>query len=113
MTTRRDSPEGSLWRLAVEGFNRVLVDDTSKLTATCGSDQIIGKPSRIRLWKEVADVYEIFLLGYCGRALPPNSLSTSTLAADESLEMNVLDILGDKILKSQIDAPPDVIFLLG
>ncbi|KAI8555868.1 hypothetical protein RHMOL_Rhmol05G0207500 [Rhododendron molle] len=113
MTTRRDSPEGSLWRLAVEGFNRVLVDDTSKLTATRGSDQIIGKPSRIRLWKEVADVYEIFLLGYCGRALPPNSLSTSTLAADESLEMNVLDILGDKILKSQIDAPPDVIFLLA
>ncbi|XP_058213354.1 uncharacterized protein LOC131325232 isoform X4 [Rhododendron vialii] len=109
MTTRRDSPEGSLWRLAVEGFNRVLVDDTSKLTATRGSDQIIGKPSRIRLWKEVADVYEIFLLGYCGRALPPNSLSTSTLAADESLEMNVLDILGDKILKSQIDAPPDIL----
>lgn len=108
MTTRRDNPEGSLWRLAVEGFNRILVDDINKLRIIRGSDPIIGRPSRIRLWKEVADVYEIFLLGYCGRALPPNSLSIATLKADESLEMNILDILGDKIL-TQIDAPTDIL----
>ncbi|GFY90641.1 ARM repeat superfamily protein [Actinidia rufa] len=112
MITRRDSPEGSLWRLAVEGFNRILVDDVRKLTTNCGADPIISRPARIRFWKEVADVYEIFLMGYCGRALPSNCLSATALKADESLEMNILDILGDKILKSQIDAPPDILQLL-
>ncbi|XP_057496302.1 uncharacterized protein LOC130781215 [Actinidia eriantha] len=109
MITRRDSPEGSLWRLAVQGFNRILVDDVRKLTTNCGADPIISRPARIRFWKEVADVYEIFLMGYCGRALPSNCLSATALKADESLEMNILDILGDKILKSQIDAPPDIL----
>ena len=70
MTTRRENPDGALWRLAVEGFNRILVDDVRKLTTNCGADPIISRPARIRFWKEVADVYEIFLMGYCGRALP-------------------------------------------
>ncbi|KAL6998603.1 hypothetical protein U1Q18_050281, partial [Sarracenia purpurea var. burkii] len=109
MTTRRDSPEGGLWRSAVEGFNRILLDDVSKLTTNCGPATIISRPARIRFWKEVADVYEIFLLGYCGRALPSNSLSVSVPQTDEALEMNILDILGDKILQSQIDAPPDIL----
>uniref|UniRef100_A0A5B7BVG9 Protein MON2 homolog n=1 Tax=Davidia involucrata TaxID=16924 RepID=A0A5B7BVG9_DAVIN len=109
MTTRRDSPDNALWRLAVEGFNRILVDEVSTLTINCGPDPSISRPARIRIWKEVADVYEIFLIGYCGRALPSNSLSDVALKADESLEMNILDILGDKILKSQIDAPPIIL----
>ncbi|GMP60728.1 hypothetical protein CsSME_00023471 [Camellia sinensis var. sinensis] len=107
MTTRRDNPEGGLWRLAVEGFNRILVDDVSKLTTNCGPDTTVSRPARIRIWKEVADVYERFLVGYCGRALPSNSMSATVLKSDESLEMNILDILGDKILKSEIDAPSD------
>ncbi|CAL8166611.1 unnamed protein product [Prunus armeniaca] len=110
MTTRRDNPDGALWRLAVEGFNRVLVDDARNLAINAGLDSGASKPARTRIWKEVADVYEVFLVGYCGRALPSDSFSTVDVKTDESLEMTVLDILGDKILKSSIDAPFDVIF---
>ncbi|XP_021281528.1 protein MON2 homolog isoform X5 [Herrania umbratica] len=107
MTTRRDNPDGSLWRLAVEGFNRILVDDVSKLAVEC--DSKISKPARLRIWKEVADIYEIFLVGYCGRALPSNSLPAVTLKDDESLEMTILNILGEKILMSPIDAPIEIL----
>ncbi|PON73920.1 Armadillo-type fold containing protein [Parasponia andersonii] len=109
MTTRRENPDGALWRLAVVGFNRTLVDDFCKLAVDGGLDSSISKPARTRIWKEVADVYEIFLVGYCGRALPSDSLSTAVVKADESLEMTTLDILGDKILKSPIDAPYDIL----
>lgn len=112
MTTRRDNPDGSLWRLAVEGFNRILVDDASNSTINARSDSGASKPARARIWKEVADVYEVFLVGYCGRALPSDSFSTVDVKTDESLEMTILQILGDKILKSPIDAPIDVIFSL-
>lgn len=110
MTTRRDNPDGALWRLAVEGFNRILVDDARNSAINAGLDSGASKPARTRIWKEVADVYEVFLVGYCGRALPSDSFSTVDVKTDESLEMTVLDILGDKILKSPIDAPFDVIF---
>ncbi|XP_047315251.1 protein MON2 homolog isoform X2 [Impatiens glandulifera] len=106
MTTRRDNPDAALWRVAVEGFNRILVD-VSKTKIDGGTDS--SKPARISMWKEVADIYDIFLVGYCGRALPSNSLSAAMLKADELLEMKVLDVLGDNILKSQIDAPPDIL----
>nr|XP_027114416.1 protein MON2 homolog isoform X2 [Coffea arabica] len=108
MATRRDNPDGSLWRLAVDGFNNILVDDVIKVTVD-SSDLTFPRTARIRVWKEVADVYEIFLVSHCGRALPSSALSVAVLKADESLEMNVLDILGDKILKSQIDAPIDIL----
>lgn len=109
MTTRRDSPDGSLWRIATEGFNRIIVDDVSGFTLNCGTDLKISKTASMRIWKEVADVYEIFLVGYCGRAIPSNSLSSEALKADEALEMTVLNILGDKILKSPIDAPSEIL----
>ncbi|ONI04755.1 hypothetical protein PRUPE_6G338000 [Prunus persica] len=109
MTTRRDNPDGALWRLAVEGFNRVLVDDARNSAINAGLDSGASKPERTRIWKEVADVYEVFLVGYCGRALPSDSFSTVDVKTDESLEMTVLDILGDKILKSPIDAPFDIL----
>ncbi|XVF57298.1 hypothetical protein PTKIN_Ptkin06aG0194000 [Pterospermum kingtungense] len=109
MTTRRDNPDGSLWRVAVEGFNRIIVDGISKVAVECGPDSKITKPARMRVWKEVADVYEIFLVGYCGRALPPNSLSAATLKDDEFLEMTVVNILGEEILKSPIDAPIEIL----
>ncbi|XP_027363555.1 protein MON2 homolog isoform X3 [Abrus precatorius] len=108
MTTRRDNPDSALWRLAVEAFNRVLVDYNTKLT-NGGSDLSISKPVRTRIWKEIADVYEIFLVGYCGRALPSNSLSAIVLEADESLEISILNILGDTILKLPIDTPTDIL----
>ena len=111
MTTRRDNPDGSLWRLAVEGFNRILIDDASNSTVNAGSDSCASKPARTRIWKEVADVYEVFLVGYCGRALPSDSFSTVDVKADESLEMTILHILGNKVLKSPSDAPIDVCFL--
>ncbi|XP_034218283.1 protein MON2 homolog isoform X5 [Prunus dulcis] len=109
MTTRRDNPDGALWSLAVEGFNRVLVDDARNSAINAGLDSGASKPARTRIWKEVADVYEVFLVGYCGRALPSDSFSTVDVKTDESLEMTVLDILGDKILKSPIDAPFDIL----
>lgn len=109
MTTRRDSPDGTLWRSAVEGFNNIVLDDVNKLAVNFGPDPSISKPARMRVWKEVADVYEIFLVGYCGRALPSKSLSDMALKADESLEMTILNILGDKILQAQIDAPVDIL----
>ncbi|CAI9769498.1 unnamed protein product [Fraxinus pennsylvanica] len=109
MTTRRDNPDGTLWRVAVEGFNRVLVGDVSILNPTSITDLPISRPSRIRFWKELADVYELFLVGHCGRALPSNALSVTALQADEFLEMKILEILGDEILASQIDAPVDIL----
>ncbi|KAE9589615.1 putative mon2, dimerization and cyclophilin-binding domain, guanine nucleotide exchange factor [Lupinus albus] len=108
MTTRRDNPDSALWRLAVEAFNHVLVDYVSKLTIG-GPYLSISKPVRTRIWKEIADVYEIFLVGYCGRALPTNSLSAVALEADESLEMSILNILGDTVLKLPIDTPMDIL----
>ncbi|XP_004495778.1 uncharacterized protein [Cicer arietinum] len=108
MTTRRDNPDSALWRLAVEAFNRVLVDFVLK-TTNGGPDSGITKPVRTRIWKEIADVYEIFLVGYCGRALSSNSLSAVVLEADESLEMTILNILGDAVLKLPIDTPMDVV----
>lgn len=107
MTTRRDNPDSALWRLAVEAFNHVLIDYVTKLI-NGGPDSTISKPVRTRIWKEIADVYEIFLIGYCGRALPSNSISAVVLEADESLEMSILNILGDTILKLPVDTPLDV-----
>ncbi|KAI9098922.1 hypothetical protein K1719_024689 [Acacia pycnantha] len=86
MTTRRDNPDSALWSFS--------------------------KPARTRIWKEIADVYEIFLVGYCGRALPSNSLSALVLEADESLEMSMLKVLGDTVLKLPIDAPTDILWRL-
>ncbi|XP_054804330.1 uncharacterized protein LOC129307410 isoform X2 [Prosopis cineraria] len=111
MTTRRDNPDSALWRLAVEAFNRILIDYVSKLIYS-GPDSGFSKPARSRIWKEIADIYEIFLVGYCGRALPSNSLSALVLEADESLEMSMLKVLGDTVLKLPIDAPTDILWRL-
>ncbi|GAB2246516.1 hypothetical protein Droror1_Dr00002009 [Drosera rotundifolia] len=108
MTMRRDRPDTAIWRVAVEGFNRLLVQDVSCLQNK-QQEPSISRPIMIRIWKEMADVYEIFFVGYCGRALPSNSLSSATLKADESLEMTILNVLGDMVLKSQIDAPIDIL----
>ncbi|XP_010923723.2 uncharacterized protein [Elaeis guineensis] len=109
MSTRRDNPKGSLWRVAVEGFNRVLVDDASREIKDYKKDPNTYRPARVRLWKEVADVYEIFLVGSCGRALSSDAPSAELLKTDELIELTVLSVLGDKVLKSQIDAPLEIL----
>lgn len=112
MNTRRDNPKGSLWRVAVEGFNHVLVDDASREIKDYIKDPNTYRSARVRLWKEVADVYEIFLVGSCGRALTSDAPSAEVLKTDELIELTVLSVLGDKVLKSQIDAPLEVNYAL-
>ncbi|KAG2305536.1 hypothetical protein Bca52824_034187 [Brassica carinata] len=109
MMTRRDNPDGSLWKVAAEGFNRLLVEDVKICSVSGDTDLKISTTARIRIWKEIGDVYEIFLVGYCGRALSSNSLPAAALKANETLEMDLLDGLGDIILKSTVDAPRDVL----
>lgn len=109
MTSRRDTPDAGLWRTAVEGFNRIVFDDANRLKMNSGPDASISRQARVRFWKEVADVYEVFLVGCCGRALPTDNLPAAAVKADESLEMTVLNILGDNILKSPIDASADIL----
>ncbi|KAH9611103.1 hypothetical protein KSS87_001279, partial [Heliosperma pusillum] len=109
MTTRRDCPDSAVWRLAVEGFNHVLISDIRLLSQKSEALSSISTAAKNRIWKEIADIYEIFLVGYCGRALSSNSMSTAALKADMSLDMAILSTLGDKILKSQIDAPFDIL----
>ncbi|KAG9451995.1 hypothetical protein H6P81_004899 [Aristolochia fimbriata] len=109
MSTRRDNPDGPLWRLSVQGFNRLLVDDVNRLNFDSGTVQATSRPARIRLWKEIADTCEIFLVGSCGHALPSNALSAEDLEADECLEMSILNVLGEHMLKSKIDAPVDIL----
>lgn len=108
MAIRRDNPDGALWRIAVDGFNKVLVDDLSRAHLDYKMDSSMYKLSRSRLWKEVADVYEIFLAGSCGRALSSVTPSAEALKSDELIEMNVLGVLGDRLLKGQIDASVEV-----
>ncbi|XP_078441897.1 ARM repeat superfamily protein isoform X2 [Wolffia australiana] len=105
MSTRRDNPSGRLWRLAAEGFNHVMVD-----VVTRGKSDEIEKKNlilRSRLWKEVADIYDTFLVGSCGRVIASGALSAETLSADESLEIAILNNLGDLVLKAQLDSPFD------
>ncbi|KAI4378915.1 hypothetical protein MLD38_016333 [Melastoma candidum] len=107
MTSRRENPEGDLWRSAAEGFNRIVLDDANKWLV--GVNSSISRQARIRFWKEVADVYDVFLIGYCGRALSSNRLPAAVLQADESLEMTILNILADKLLTSPTDVPRDIL----
>ncbi|XP_018483397.1 uncharacterized protein LOC108854355 isoform X1 [Raphanus sativus] len=109
MMTRRDNPDGSLWKVAAEGFNRLLVEDVKICSAGGDTDLKNSKTARMRIWKEIGDVYEIFLVGYCGRALSSNSLPAAALKANETLEIALLDGLGDVILKSTVDAPREVL----
>jgi hypothetical protein len=107
MNTRRDNPKGTLWRTSAECFNRVVTDEVKQDSANCKSDGNSYAPSRARFWKEVADVYETFLVGSCGRVLSSDIPSADSITTDETLEMTVLTVLGD-VLKLQKDAPVEV-----
>lgn len=108
MNTRRDNPRGTLWRISAECFNRVVTDEVRQDNADCKSDVNSCKVSRARFWKEVADVYETFLVGSCGRVLSSDVPSADSITADETLEMSVLTVFGDDILRLQKDAPVEV-----
>lgn len=108
MNTRRDNPNGTLWKVAVDCFNNVLIDPVSRIGMENKVDQNAYKILRANLWKEVADVYEMFLVGSCGRVPSSSSPSVEALEADEFIEVNLLSILVDKVLKSQTDAPLEV-----
>ncbi|XP_015699269.1 protein MON2 homolog isoform X1 [Oryza brachyantha] len=109
MNTRRDNPKGTLWRVSAECFNRVVVDEVTHDSADCRSGLSSYKISRARFWKEVADVYETFLVGSCGRVLSSDVPSVDSVTSDETLEMTVLTIFGDSVLKLQKDAPVEVL----
>uniref|UniRef100_A0A0E0N341 Protein MON2 homolog n=1 Tax=Oryza rufipogon TaxID=4529 RepID=A0A0E0N341_ORYRU len=109
MNTRRDNPKGTLWRVSAECFNRVVVDEVTHDSADCKSGMSSYKFSRARFWKEVADVYETFLVGSCGRVLSSDVPSVDSVTADETLEMAVLTVFGDNVLKLQKDAPVEVL----
>lgn len=111
MNTRRDNPRGTLWRISAECFNRVVTDEVTQENAECKSDMNSNsyKLSRARFWKVVADVYETFLVGSCGRVLSSDVPSADSVTADESLEMTVLTVFGDNVLKLQNDAPVEVL----
>ncbi|KAH9318494.1 hypothetical protein KI387_020263, partial [Taxus chinensis] len=114
MATRRDLPDGSLWRTSVEVFNRILIEDIISLQSNseCSGTQVdlhCSGPGRPRFWKEVADAYETFLVGCCGRVFPSELVPPVSLKADESIEATVLDVLCNRVLKSCIDAPVEVL----
>ncbi|WOL08916.1 hypothetical protein Cni_G17669 [Canna indica] len=110
MNTRRDNPNGTLWKVAVDGFNCALTDAVGRVNLDNKVDQNAYKLSRASLWKEVADVYEIFLVGSCGHVLSSNAPSADALKDDdEVIEMNLLRILRDNVLKSQTDAPIEIL----
>lgn len=116
MCTRRDAPYGSLWRTAVSAYNSILLQDLISIPLfehlTKGeSDKLQSGPGRPRFWKELADVYEAFLVGSCGRAVTVSTESSSEdyLKADELLEQNVLDVLCNQVLKTCQNAPSEVI----
>ncbi|CAM0883431.1 unnamed protein product [Alopecurus aequalis] len=109
MNTRRDNPRGTLWRVSAECFNRVVTDEVKQENAECRSDMNSYRLSRARFWKEAADVYETFLVGSCGRVLSSDVPSADSATADESLEMTVLTVFGDSVLKQQKEAPVEVL----
>ncbi|TVU34939.1 hypothetical protein EJB05_16797 [Eragrostis curvula] len=109
MNTRRDNPKCTLWRISAEGFNRVVTDEVKQESANSKSDVNSYGLSRARFWKEVADVYETFLVGSCGRVLSSDVPSADSVTADETLEMSVLTVFGYGVLKLQKDAPVEVL----
>ncbi|CAM6084070.1 unnamed protein product [Calypogeia fissa] len=120
MATRRDSPTDLLWRAAVGNFNRVveesLIPDSSDGFQYGRKDvENRGGINRPKFWKEVAEAYEKFLVGACGRAftLPGGeTVSADVIKADELLEASMLDVLSHKVLNCCQDAPREVVHRL-
>eukprot|EP00850_Spirogloea_muscicola_P011262 SM000069S20699 [mRNA] locus=s69:305828:318440:+ [translate_table: standard] len=125
MALRRDYPDAQLWRTAVVAFNSILdnilmQDEQGSLKAVQPQVDLADQDSAVnlkasverpRMWKELVNVYEKFLLGACGRALTVPSgqaLPEDVQNADEALEIAVLDGLCDCVLTSCAHASDEV-----
>ncbi|KAL3691163.1 hypothetical protein R1sor_004814 [Riccia sorocarpa] len=113
MATRRDYPAEELWRTAVGSFNHVVQESLIPDVPDPVRSPDGKVHSRQKFWNHLADVYENFLIGACGRVFSNTSADgTDTQqqqAADEVLEASVLDVLCEKSLSSCQDAPQEVI----
>ncbi|KAL2622814.1 hypothetical protein R1flu_003019 [Riccia fluitans] len=114
MATRRDYPAEELWRVAVGSFNHVVQE--SLIPDHVSADPIQQSPpdgkgysSRHKFWNQLAEVYENFLIGACGRVFHTSAADGTDTAADELLEASVLDVLCEKALSSCQDAPYEVL----
>lgn len=137
MITRRDAPDSDLWRVAVRCLKQVLdaalgtpesspdwniasptaeaVDSSSLEDWTAAlqrrlegdPSEALGELGRPRLWKELAQLFEDFLLGACGKpalgGIPPE-----TARSDEQLEGVALDALCERLLAHCREAPDEV-----
>lgn len=120
MATRRDSPKEKLWKTAVNAFisvvRRALICDTADSDHYVAQENLVASGTiRSRFWKEVADVYDKFMVGACGRAisLPAGlTIEPEVLDADEQVENMVLCFLTDELLICCQDAPREVRILL-
>lgn len=117
MLLRRDTPEGQLWRTALRAQVAILEtslqpdDATSAFPPDSPGETANESPPKARLWRELADLFEKFLLGTCGRAVaqPSSSLPTpESLTADEELENLLLNCLCSKVLSRCLTSPPEV-----
>ncbi|KAG0558241.1 hypothetical protein KC19_10G013800 [Ceratodon purpureus] len=117
MATRRDSPKEKLWKTAVNAFicvlRKALIWDAADNEHHVAQENLVASGTiRSRFWKEVADVYDKFMVGACGRAisLPAGStLEPEVLEADEQVENMVLCFLTDELLTCCQDAPREVL----
>lgn len=117
MATRRDSPKEKLWKTAVNSFISVLrgalINDIVDSKHDIAQENPVASGTiRSRFWKEVADVYDKFMVGACGRAisLPAGvTIEPEVLDADEQAENMVLSFLADELLTCCQDAPREVL----
>jgi hypothetical protein len=105
MATRRDNPKEKLWKTAVNAFisvlRKALICDTANSEHHVAQENLVASGTiRSRFWKEVADVYDKFMVGAC------------VLEADEQVENMVLCFLTDELLTCCQDAPREVRMLL-
>lgn len=120
MATRRDSPKEKLWKTSVNAFisvlRRALICDTVDSDHYFAQENLVASGTiRSRFWKEVADVYDKFMVGACGRAisLPAGvTIEPEVLDADEQVENMVLYFLTDELLTCCQDSPREVRMLL-
>ncbi|KAJ7563609.1 hypothetical protein O6H91_03G117100 [Diphasiastrum complanatum] len=117
MAMRRDSPDASIWKTAVTAFNNILeqsfADDLASEQKLSEKRSLVNDgPRRPQFWKELAESYENFLVGACGRAATLSSDETvpsDSLKTNELLEARVLDVLCGKVFAVCQDAPHEVL----
>lgn len=89
-----------------------LICDTAGNEHHLAQDNLVASRTiRSRFWKEVADVYDKFMVGACGRAIPvPAGLTIEQedVDAHEQVENMVLCFLTDELLTCCQDAPREV-----